>query len=267
MRRGSRGQQAAEITAVPTVKLLFELYLEKSKAGYDMIKDKERVGESNLSEKNSLNLTWNTPAEWLYNYHQTHLQYSAGSHLIPSSLGTSKHMQLLFSPGKCSLNSLSIKKGFRVFSYPDSPHCCHDLHPAVGPGHVQGPHILEQRCKMMRQGAKQTGGPAQYLYQHPNPKNQPNYCRIIAVSYHHIKSVKVNRCSRTYISVWDLNKTLNEYCGVNVAFPPKLNVACCCINAATWIKRARLRGWFKLWDDPQLEGLWRTCRSRLRAQR
>lgn len=27
-------------------------------------------------------------------------------------------------------------------SYPDSPHGCNDLHPAVGPGHVQTPDVL-----------------------------------------------------------------------------------------------------------------------------
>lgn len=37
-------------------------------------------------------------------------------------------------------------------SYPDSPHGRHDLHPAVGPGYVQAPHILPER------GVKISGG-------------------------------------------------------------------------------------------------------------
>lgn len=33
---------------------------------------------------------------------------------------------------------------FDISSYPYSPHGCHDLHPAVGPGHVKAPHVLSR---------------------------------------------------------------------------------------------------------------------------
>lgn len=119
---GSRGQWAAEITAFPIVKLPLELHLESSKAGYDMMKGKERVGESKPR---------------LVTNHQTHLGYSTyNPPLIPTYAA-------FFTWNVIA--SVHKKMILRVWKspYPDSPHRCHDLHAAVWSGHIEGPHILE----------------------------------------------------------------------------------------------------------------------------